>query len=163
MAIAEIGIGLGSNIGNKAANIRRAMALLTADGRVKLKKMSSLYRTLPWGFAEQDFFANACALVESELSPMQLLDLAKEIETRMGREKTIHWGPRLIDIDLLFYGDETMASPRLILPHKELFNRAFVLVPLAEIAPYVQIEGVSIAQAAAAINKEGVEIWNETP
>ncbi|MBV1700652.1 MAG: 2-amino-4-hydroxy-6-hydroxymethyldihydropteridine diphosphokinase [Hyphomicrobiales bacterium] len=161
--MAEIGIGLGSNIGDKAANIHRALALLTADGRVKLKKMSSLYRTLPWGYAEQDFFANACALVETALSPMQLLDFAKQIETDMGREKTVHWGPRLIDIDLLFYGNEAMANPRLILPHKELFNRAFVLVPLAEIAPDLQIEGVSMAQAAAKIGKEGIEIWRETP
>lgn len=152
-------MGLGSNIGDKPANIRRALALLEARKAVEIVAVSSIYRTAPWGYLDQDAFANACALARTRLSPAALLAEAKAIEAEMGREKTVRWGPRLIDIDILFYGDLPLAEPDLILPHKELFNRAFVLVPLAEIAPELRIGGRLVREAAAELNDGSVRKW----
>ncbi|MGO9133949.1 MAG: 2-amino-4-hydroxy-6-hydroxymethyldihydropteridine diphosphokinase [Methylovirgula sp.] len=154
----EIGFGLGSNIGDKPANIRKALALLESRGVAKLTAISSIYRTPPWGYREQEDFANACALAETFLAPEALLAAVKAIEADMGREETLRWGPRLIDVDILFYGEAPMATDHLVLPHKELFNRAFVLVPLAEIAPNLKLGGRSIAEAAAA-SGEPIEKW----
>ena len=156
----EVGLSLGSNIGDKAANIFRAMQLLAADGQIRVRTLSQLYRTAPWGPVAQDFFANACALVTTHLPPLELLAHAKAVEAAMGREETERWGPRLIDIDLLFYGDLTLHDQRLALPHPEMFNRAFVLVPLAAIAPHMQIGGRSVAQAAKAMAGQGVVPWD---
>ncbi len=152
-----IGLGLGSNLGDKVGNIRTALTRLAAI--CTITAVSSTYRTPPWGYADQDDFANACALATTMLSPEDLLAHVKRIETEMGRQKTIRWGPRLIDIDILFYGDRPVASPDLVLPHKELFNRAFVLVPLAEIAPDLCIGGRTIGAAAAKLNSHAIEKW----
>jgi len=156
----EIGLGLGSNIGDKPANITRALDLLRARAAVDITAMSSIYRTAPWGYLEQESFANACALARTRLSPASLLMEVKAIEAEMGREKTIRWGPRLIDIDILFYGDLPVAEPDLILPHKDLFHRAFVLVPLAEVAPHLRISGRSIAEAARQFGEDQIEKWD---
>ena len=154
----EIGFGLGSNIGDKPANIRAALALLEARGVAALTAVSSIYQTPPWGYLEQESFANACALASTSLDPAALLAAVKGIEADMGRVETIRWGPRLIDIDILFYGDAPLSTPDLVLPHKELFNRAFVLVPLAEIAPGLKLGGRSIAEAAVHM-AESIEKW----
>ena len=156
----EVGLGLGSNIGDKAANIVQSLRLLAADGRVRIDKISPLYRTAPWGHVAQDFFANACALVTTQLPPLDLLACVKNIEASMGRAQSERWGPRLIDIDLLFYGGNVFHDAKLTLPHPELFNRAFVLVPLAAIAPALRIGGRSVAEAAHAMAHEGVELWD---
>jgi 2-amino-4-hydroxy-6-hydroxymethyldihydropteridine diphosphokinase len=153
------GIGLGSNIGDKPANIRRALVLLEERGILHLTAVSSIYRTPPWGYEEQEFFANACALGETRLSPLELLAATHAIEKIMGRQPSFRWGPRLIDIDILFYGAGTFDHPKLHLPHKELFRRAFVLIPLAEIAPSLEIAGRSISQAAASLDAGGVAKW----
>ncbi len=158
----EAGLSLGSNMGDKAANIAGAMQRLADSALVKIKAMSGLYRTAPWGKIDQDFFANAAALVTTQLPPLELLALAKKIEADMGRVKTEHWGPRLIDIDLLFYGDLVLDDPLLNLPHREMFNRAFVLVPLAEIAAGRRIGGRLVGEAARAMAGAGVARW-ETP
>jgi len=155
----EIGLGLGSNIGDKPANIKRALTLLEARKAVEITAVSSIYRTAPWGYLAQDAFANACALARTRLSPAALLAEVKAVEAEMGREKTIRWGPRLIDIDILFYGDLPLTEPDLILPHKELFNRAFVLVPLAEIAPDLHVGGRSVSQAVAQSGEGDVRKW----
>jgi 2-amino-4-hydroxy-6-hydroxymethyldihydropteridine diphosphokinase len=152
-------LGLGSNIGDKAGNIRRALALLEARGIVRLTAVSSIYRTKPWGYLDQDFFANACAIGQTRLPPLELLTAANAIENDMGRQKSVRWGPRLIDIDLLFHGDAAFSHAKLNLPHKDLFERAFVLVPLAEIAPNLTISGRSIAEAAARFADEPLEKW----
>jgi 2-amino-4-hydroxy-6-hydroxymethyldihydropteridine diphosphokinase len=158
----EIGFGLGSNIGDKPANIRKALGLLESRSVARLKAVSSIYRTPPWGYREQEDFANACALAETFLAPEALLAAVKAIEADMGREETVRWGPRLIDIDILFYGDKPLATKDLVLPHKELFNRAFVLVPLAEIAPHLKLGGRSVAEAAAQ-TQEPIEKWIASP
>jgi 2-amino-4-hydroxy-6-hydroxymethyldihydropteridine diphosphokinase len=155
----EIGLGLGSNIGDKPANIQRALAMLGERKLIEVTAVSSIYRTAPWGYLEQESFANACALARTRLAPAELLAEAKAVEAEMGREETIRWGPRLIDIDILFYGDLPLNVPDLILPHKELFNRAFVLVPLAELAPGLTLSGRSIKAAAAETADQTISKW----
>jgi 2-amino-4-hydroxy-6-hydroxymethyldihydropteridine diphosphokinase len=159
----EIGLGLGSNIGDAPANIRAALHQLRVSGAVEIVKVSSIYKTAPWGYADQAAFANACALARTALSAEALLAAIKKIEAEMGRTETVRWGPRLIDIDILFYGATSFVSDALVLPHKELFNRAFVLVPLAEIAPDLVLGGRSVAAAAAALPRAGIEKWAAEP
>ncbi len=154
------GLGLGSNIGDKAGNIARALELLEERGIVRLRAVSSIYRTPPWGYLEQDVFANACAVGETRLPPLELLAATNAVEIEMGRQPSVRWGPRLIDIDILFHGDAAFAHAQLNLPHKDLFERAFVLVPLAEIAPRLSISGRSIATAAARFAGEPIEKWD---
>lgn len=156
---APIGLGLGSNLGDAPRNIARALALLEARGLVRLTAVSRVYRTAPWGHVAQEAFANACALGLTQLAPRDLLVRLKTLEADMGRAAGERWGPRLIDLDILFYGDETVAEPGLSIPHPHLFERAFVLVPLAEIAPGLRIQGRSVAEAAARLGAQGVEIW----
>ncbi|WOJ88917.1 2-amino-4-hydroxy-6-hydroxymethyldihydropteridine diphosphokinase [Methylocapsa polymorpha] len=158
--LTQIGLGLGSNIGDKAGNIRRALALLQDRGIVRVTAISSIYRTAPWGYVEQDFFANACALGETRLKPLELLAATNAVERDMGREPSVRWGPRLIDIDILFHGDERFEHAQLNLPHKALFERAFVLVPLAEIAPSLSLSGRSVKDAAARFADEPIEKWS---
>jgi 2-amino-4-hydroxy-6-hydroxymethyldihydropteridine diphosphokinase len=155
----EIGLGLGSNIGDGSANIAVALRLLEEQDAIDLIAVSSIYRTKPWGYLSQPPFANACALAQTSLEPAALLAAVKKLEADMGRKETVRWGPRLIDIDILFYGDAPLSTPDLVLPHKELFNRAFVLVPLAEIAPRLVLNGRSVAEAAAQVAGEGIEKW----
>ena len=154
------GLALGSNIGDKPGNIARALELLEERGIVRVTAVSSIYRTAPWGYVEQDFFANACAVGETRLRPLELLAATNAVETELGRKPSIRWGPRLIDIDILFHGDASFAHAQLNLPHKDLFGRAFVLVPLAEIAPHLKVAGRSIAEAAARFSGEPIEKWD---
>lgn len=158
MALARVGFGLGSNIGDKPGNIREALRLLGERGVARLDAVSRIYRTPPWGVLDQGDFANACALGATTLSPYELLAAVKKIEADMGRAPTRRWGPRLIDVDILFLGDSSLDDPELTIPHKELFQRGFVLVPLAEIAPDLVLDGVSVAAAAADFS--GVSFWD---
>ena len=159
MALTEVGFGLGSNLGDKPANIREAVRLLEERGAARLRAVSRIYRTPPWGVTDQEDFANACAVGETDLSPHELLAAVKSIEADMGRAPTRRWGPRLIDIDILFFGGRSLDEPELTIPHKELFARGFVLAPLAEIAPDLVLEGVSVAEAAVKADLTGVKPW----
>jgi 2-amino-4-hydroxy-6-hydroxymethyldihydropteridine diphosphokinase len=154
-----IGLGLGSNIGDGAANIRRALDEIEARHIARVTARSSIWRTAPWGFTEQEDFANLCALAETRLSPTELLSVLKSLEKDLGRTDSVRWGPRLIDIDILFYDDLETADADLTLPHRELFRRAFVLVPLAEIAPDLVIAGRKVSEAAREIDRVGMQIW----
>ncbi len=126
-------IGIGSNRGDKKAHCLDAIESLGGAGRVV--RRSSLYATEPVGFRDQEDFINAVAAVETLLSPQQLLASCTAIEDRMGRTRTLRWGPRTIDLDILLYGSETVNLPGLVIPHPLLAMRRFVLAPLAEIAP----------------------------
>ena len=126
-------LGLGSNLGQREENLRQAVAHVGA--LMAVTAVSAVYETPPWGVTEQPDFLNICLAGETTLPPPLLLTALKAIETRMGRQPTYRWGPRLIDIDLLFYGDWVVADPDLIIPHPRLVERAFVLAPLADIAP----------------------------
>jgi len=152
----EIALGLGSNVGDKAGFIRQAASLLGTLGLIRDLSLSSLYRTAPWGHVEQDWFVNACAWGYTALRPADLLDRIKALEAEIGRTTTVRWGPRVIDIDILYYGDVELDTPRLILPHKEILNRAFVLVPLAEIRPGRCIGGIALDEAIARLGDQGV-------
>ncbi|HEY6234663.1 MAG TPA: 2-amino-4-hydroxy-6-hydroxymethyldihydropteridine diphosphokinase [Candidatus Elarobacter sp.] len=124
-------IGIGSNEGDAEANVRDAFGRLAETGTVLAH--SSLYRTAPWGVAGQPPFVNAAALVDTALDPHALLAVLKRIETVAGRVTTFRWGPRVLDLDILVYADVRLAGPELTIPHARLHERAFALVPLAEI------------------------------
>jgi 2-amino-4-hydroxy-6-hydroxymethyldihydropteridine diphosphokinase len=150
-------IALGSNIGDKIANIDHAIKLLTEHDDVRLLARSRNYRTPPWGNTDQDWFVNACIGVATQLSPRDLLRLCLETEERMGRKRAEKWGPRLIDLDVLLYGDASFSDAELTLPHPHITARAFVLAPLADIASDAVIEGKPVSRWLDEINKEGVE------
>ena len=149
-------VALGSNLGDKAANIDRAIGLLTEAGDVRLKRRSRNYATDPWGKTDQDWFVNACIAVTTELSPRTLLERCQAIEKAMGRVHTEKWGPRIIDLDLLVYGEEAINDPDLVLPHPYIGERAFVLAPLMDIAPDLEIGGKRVSELYAAIDAAGV-------
>ena len=127
-------LALGSNLGDKEANLRRALELVQQRG-VEVVKTSSFICTEPYGVTDQPQFLNGVCEVRTSLEPLELLRTLLEIEQEMGRVRLRHWGERNIDIDLLLYEDVVMDTPELILPHPDMQNRDFVLLPLAEIAP----------------------------
>ena len=129
-------IALGSNLGDKEKNLRRALLLFTQQG-VEVVKVSSFITTEPYGVTDQPQFLNAVCEVRTNLKPLALLDVLLATELAMGRVRLRHWGERNIDLDLLLYGDVVMNTKRLRLPHPDMQNRDFVLLPLAEIAPSV--------------------------
>lgn len=150
-------LGLGSNIGDKAGNIARAIVLLTATGDIRLVARSRDWRTPPWGVTDQDWFVNACIGVATGLSPPALLARCQAVETAMGRVRAERWGPRVIDVDILFFGDAVISAPDLVVPHPRIAERAFVLGPLSDIAPALEIGGVAVAERLRAIDRTGVE------
>ena len=151
-------IGLGSNLGDKSANIERAVALLTAGDEVRLIARSRLYRTPPWGKTDQDWFVNACIGVATRLAPHELLTRCQAVERDLGRIRGERWGPRVIDVDVLAYRDVALAEPDLVIPHPRMAERAFVLAPLADIAPDLVIGGRTVAERLAEIDRAGVEL-----
>jgi len=128
-------VGLGSNMGDSRKILEGALKTLDEADGIRVQNCSAVYATAPVGEADQPPFLNLAARLETELSPQRLLGRLFEVETRFGRVRTVHWGPRTLDLDLLFYEDEIMDEPGLRLPHPEVLNRGFVLEPLAEIAP----------------------------
>ncbi|WP_029075437.1 2-amino-4-hydroxy-6-hydroxymethyldihydropteridine diphosphokinase [Kaistia adipata] len=142
----EAFLGLGSNLGDRAATLRAAITALDAAPGVRVTRTSSLYETPPWGPVPQGPYLNACIGVETILSPRALLELGLAIERDHGRERAIRWGPRTLDIDLLLYGSDHVDEDGLIVPHPRMAERAFVLVPLSEIAPELEIGGRPIPQ-----------------
>lgn len=144
-------LGLGSNMGDPVANVRQALSLLAA--RLPEVTASPVYRTEPQGLRDQDWFANCVAqvAVPAQLSPLDLLGIVREVETAMGRERTLRWGPRVIDVDILLVDGWTMQSDELQIPHPRLCERAFVLVPLQDLAPAIRIAGRTPAQWLAGL------------
>ena len=130
----------------------------TTKRGVALVAVSRFYRTPPWGKTDQDWFVNACALARTDLPPFALLDRIKAIEAALGRTPSERWGPRVIDIDIIAYDDIAIESDRLTLPHPEVFNRAFVLVPLAEIAPGRVVGERRVGEAAAKLGAEAESV-----
>jgi 2-amino-4-hydroxy-6-hydroxymethyldihydropteridine diphosphokinase len=159
MTMAEAFVALGGNVGDVRSTFRRAIALLCDGSAVRLTARSSDYRTPPWGVTDQPPFVNAVIGMTTSLSPHELLARAEQCERALGRDRTHErrWGPRSIDIDLLAYDDLVLNDPHLILPHPRLFERAFVLVPLAEIAPERVIAGVRVRDALERVDTSGIE------
>jgi len=152
-------LALGGNVGNSRAILNRAVALFCDGKDVRLKARSSDYLTPPWGLKYQPPFINLCILVETSLEPRALLERAQSIELQLGRDRAHEkrWGPRTADIDIIAYDDLTLDLPNLTLPHPRLFERAFVLLPLAEIVPERIIAGRRVDEAARAVDATGIE------
>lgn len=134
-------IGIGSNQGNSEEIIRNALDSINNIPEVEVQQVSSLYLTEPVGFEDQPWFYNCVAEVDTTLSPHKLLEVLQGIENQLGRVRTIRWGPRTVDLDILLYGEITLDGELLTIPHPRMEERAFVIVPLAEIAPGVVIPG----------------------
>lgn len=134
-------IGLGSNLGDKEANINKALELLGEVPGVQVKKVASFYRTTPMYVTKQDDFINTVAEIETSLNAHDFLFLLKDTEKKLDRTPTVRWGPRTIDLDLLIFGSDKIKSPDLVVPHPRMTERAFVMVPLAEIAPHICVPG----------------------
>jgi 2-amino-4-hydroxy-6-hydroxymethyldihydropteridine diphosphokinase len=152
--MARAALSLGSNLGDKRANIAAALAALDRGG-ANLVRRSADYRTEPWGPIAQDWFVNACALVETGLSPHDLLALCLSVEKALGRTREVRWGPRTIDIDILTYEAVELESPELTLPHPRMLERAFVLMPLLEIEPDLE-KDARIAEALRRVGTGGI-------
>ncbi|MEP3524137.1 MAG: 2-amino-4-hydroxy-6-hydroxymethyldihydropteridine diphosphokinase [Hyphomicrobiales bacterium] len=153
---------IGSNIGNKIANIKAALDGLSAIDGLTIDTVSCFYKTPPWGVEDQDWFVNICASGHTSLQPNPLLGATQSVEKAIGREKTIRWGPRLIDIDILFYGDKIVDIPDLTIPHKSITERAFVLVPLQEIAGTMTLNGKTMSELIEQLPDEGASITKMT-
>jgi len=134
-------VGLGANLGDPVAQVTRAMAALAEIDDTRVVRASSRYRTSPIGHSDQPDYVNAVALLDTGLAPRALLDALLGIEQAAGRERSFRNAPRLLDLDLLLYGDQVIDAPGLVVPHPRMHERAFVLVPLAEIAPDAVIPG----------------------
>ena len=128
-------IGFGSNIGDRLKHLQNAIHALSKMEGIVLEQISSIYKTAPVGYEAQGQFLNGVAAIQTSLSPLSLLQTLKDIETVIGRQHRIRWGPREIDLDILIYGDLCVQTEELVIPHPEMHLRGFVLVPLAEIAP----------------------------
>jgi 2-amino-4-hydroxy-6-hydroxymethyldihydropteridine diphosphokinase len=157
--MASVLIALGGNVGDVRQTFRKAIANICGMAQAVLVARSSDYATPPWGDENQDRFVNACIEIETRLDPHALLYTLHKIETKFGRDrsKETRWGPRTLDLDLIAYDDAVLDKPELTLPHPRLFERAFVLVPLAEIAPDRVIAGRTPAAALAGISTAGIE------
>jgi 2-amino-4-hydroxy-6-hydroxymethyldihydropteridine diphosphokinase len=157
--MADVLIALGGNIGDVRATFRKAIANILGMTQAALLARSSDYATPPWGDEQQPRFINACIEIETGLDPHALLFTLHRIEQKFGRDRSREqrWGPRTLDLDLIAYDDVSLQKPELTLPHPRLFERAFVLVPLVEIAPDRLIAGRSIANALAQLPTVGIE------
>ena len=157
--MAEALLALGGNLGDVRETLARAIAMLCASDDVRLLARSSDYATPPWGVDDQPPFVNLCIAVDTTLTPHALLARAQAVERAFGRDRASErrWGPRTLDVDILTYDDLALNDPDLTLPHPRLRERAFVLVPLAEIAPERMIAGVPVRDALARLDTAGIE------
>ena len=156
----EAYLGLGSNLGDREENIRRAVELLSES--VCGIQTSSLYETEPWGYVDQPKFLNMVCRCLTRLEPEELLSVCRELETIAGREPSFKYGPRVLDVDILAYGDAVVKTGSLAIPHSALHERAFVLAPLAEVAPQWRHPTLNKTadELLAQINgTEGVRLW----
>jgi 2-amino-4-hydroxy-6-hydroxymethyldihydropteridine diphosphokinase len=155
--MARVFLSLGSNLGDRAATLERALRELEASGEVRILRRSSLYATAPVDRTDQPQFYNLAVEVETSLAPETLLDRCQDVERRLGRVRAERWGPRTVDVDILLYDRQTVSTERLIVPHPELLRRRFVLEPLLEIAPEAVLpDGTPVAPHRARVADQSV-------
>lgn len=157
----EVSLGLGSNLGDRLKHLEDAIAALNEIGAVGEK--SKIYETEPWGEEDQPIFLNACISFKTQLSPEELLESVKKIEQNLGRVESYRWGPRAIDIDILFFDNQVVNTQRLTIPHPGLPERAFVLVPLTEISAKIvhPVLNQTVEQLLDAIDARGVTVSSQ--
>lgn len=157
-------IALGTNIEPRVDYFKKALMILRKNEKIRIKQESSIYETAPVGYTDQADFLNMVIEVETELSPMDLLDICQEIELALGRERMIRFGPRTIDLDILLYNQENIEAERLSIPHVRMHERAFVLIPLAEIAQSYKVANwdKQVSELLSELpdqEKQGVRKW----
>lgn len=158
----DVYLSLGTNIGEREQNLKEAVQRLNKKQGVHIQEVSSIYETAPVGFVNQPSFLNICLYVKTDVSPLEMLEICQSIENELGRVREMRWGPRIIDLDILLYNHENIEAENLIIPHPRMYERAFVLVPLMEIArlPYnEQLQMVEQMVARLDLKKEGVTLW----
>ena len=162
MSMHIIHLALGTNLGNRTDNLHAAIESLPPS--VVVQQTSPIYETQPWGVTDQPAFLNMVLQGETHLFPQELLAYLKDLETKLGRTPTIRWGPRLIDMDILFYDDLVLRVPGLTIPHPHLHERSFVLVPLVDLAPDLvhPVLGSSIRALLATLDATGVKVYEPT-
>lgn len=157
-------ISLGSNIGDRCESLKAAIEELNTHSKISVMSTSSIYETDPVGYENQDQFLNMVIEVNTSLNPFELLSLCLEIEKHLGRKRDIRWGPRTIDLDILLYNQENIKSEKLTVPHPRMHERAFVLIPLLEIASNIKLPTMEIPLHAILediSDREGVRIWKQ--
>lgn len=159
----RVGFSLGANLGEREAVLRAAVEALGHQAGLEIDAVSSFYDSAPWGVEDQPPFVNIAALGRTILSPQAVLGLCKEIEQRLGRVPGRRWGERAVDIDLLFHSKGAVDHPLLKLPHAHLFDRAFVLEPLAELEPELEIAGRSVTEALAELDRVAGDVTRRKP
>ncbi|KLV22240.1 2-amino-4-hydroxy-6-hydroxymethyldihydropteridine diphosphokinase [Niallia circulans] len=160
----KVYLSLGSNIGNRLEYIHEAVQMLHNQEEIKVVNISSVYETDPVGYEEQALFLNIVIQVETSLNPCSLLEQCQNIESELGRKRIIRWGPRTIDLDILLYNQENIVSEKLIIPHPRIEERAFVLVPLIEIAPDIKLPNkpILLKESLQLLrDREGVRVWKQ--
>lgn len=144
-------LSLGSNMGDRFEMLRQAVSQLASHPAISITRISSLYETDPVGYIDQEPFLNMVVQLETELEALALLDICQEIEQNLNRKRLIRWGPRTIDLDILLYNQDSFKTERLTVPHPRMHERAFVMVPLLEVNPELEVVG--------SIEAEGVRLW----
>ena len=149
-------LGLGGNLDDPRQSMATALQAIDADARTNVVVVSSIYRTPPWGKTDQPDFLNCAAEISTQRSPRDLLDLCLETERSLKRVRRERWGPRIVDLDVLIYGTVDINESGLIIPHPRMTDRAFVMVPLAEIAPEIIVSGIAVRERASALDTAGI-------
>lgn len=158
----EAVIGLGANLQEPLQQLQRALTALSAHPHIRRVATSSFYSSTPMGPHQQPDYVNAVTIIETDLAPLALLDALQAIELSQGRERLLHWGPRTLDLDILFYADQTIANQRLQVPHPGVLAREFVVVPLAEIRPdYILPNGQPAQRYSQSIDLKGLRALEE--
>lgn len=147
-------LGLGTNMGDKQAYLKEACKIISDNPNINIVKISKVYKTKAWGYTNQDDFLNICIEVDTNLSPEELLEVCHEVENKLNRVRVIRWGPRTIDVDILFFNNIISTDENLILPHPRIKERAFVLIPLMDLNKELSIDNKTISYYLSNLEKE---------
>lgn len=147
-------LGLGTNMGDRLGYLTSACEILNQNKFIKIIKKSKVYETKAWGYTQQADFLNMCIEIETSLEPYELLEACQDVESKLDRERIIRWGPRTIDVDILFFNDIILDDENLLIPHPRLKDRAFVLIPLMDLNSKLQMEGNTIEEHLNSLTNE---------